>query len=134
MENTIRVLVLDDDGFRHEVYDKWYSGHDTVAFVDHAYNLVDFQMFLASGKYNVIALDHDLGDYGELPWKVFGQTSVGERNGKHAARLVAELPVDFKPGQVIVHTNGSEGNKMVDILNEAGIIAFWAPFSPNRGK
>ena len=54
---TIKILIVDDEEIRHEMFRKKYPMFDITS----VYNSSDAIKLLSKNKYNTIFLDHDLG-------------------------------------------------------------------------
>ena len=55
----MRVLILDDDNFRHKIFKQRFAEHD----VRHAHTYHEFRIDLDRGSpWDLIYLDHDLGE------------------------------------------------------------------------
>ena len=123
----MKVLVLDDDRFRHECFAAQYA----PAHVAHAYTYDAFLQLLADGSpWDLIHLDHDLGDMVDgASAYVDGWGKRQDYNGQHAALRVAELPEELRPPKVIIQSVNSVGAQhMLAILQRAGIPTTWEPF------
>ncbi len=122
----MRVLVLDDMTVRQVCFRMTY-GEDNVKSTK-TYN--EFLNALDSEKWDIIHLDHDLGDFVENPdTYIDGWGITREFNGLHAAYKVCELPENKRPCSVIVHSINPEGAKaMVAVLTNGGLKAIWEPF------
>ena len=115
-----RVLFLDDDAERHLVADKRWPTSDHEVF--HAWNVCQFErMLLKYGPFDLISLDHDLGDFRESNDGYVG--GYGERTGLDAARFICiELPAEQRPATVIVHSwNPVGAERMLKLLQDYGI-------------
>ena len=126
----MKILILDDIKHRHEVFAKKYQGHEIV----HVYKYSDFCAQLESNQFDLIHLDHDLGDFvADADTYVDGWGSTREFNGSHASMRVCELEDDKLPEKVIVHSINSVGAKnMLSNCQRRGIPVVWEPFSdPN---
>ena len=83
----MRVLVLDDVKHRHDVFDLLYGGDE----VEHCYGYHDFCDKLdGDGPWDLVHLDHDLGDFKPTDTYVDGWGKRQEYNGQHAAQMVCE--------------------------------------------
>jgi len=129
-----RILFLDDDRIRHDTFAKRFANAECV----HVETFDEFERALLRGsKFDVIFLDHDLNDFGnrsvmESVWACYGSSEQTELTGTDAAVLVAGLPTEKKPEQVVVHThNPPGGDRMVLILEKANIPVIRQPF---KGK
>ena len=120
----MRILVLDDIEYRHKVFDQVYQG-DTI---DHAYTYTDFCNKLQSGRYDLVHLDHDLGDFVTGDRYIDGWGHSREYNGQHAAMKVCEMQTP--PSKVIIHSVNPGGSRaMLQMLTRAGIPTTWDPFT-----
>jgi hypothetical protein len=122
----MKILILDDMKFRHDIFDKMFEGHD----VTHVFKFFDFAKELENNVFDLICLDHDLGDEVSNPdfW-IDGWGKRREFNGADAAVKVCELNDAALPKQVIIHSINSVGAKtMLHILQRKGIPVEWQPF------
>lgn len=120
----MRILVLDDVELRHNVFDNIYQGHEVVhAYVYHSF--VDKLKYY--GPWDLIHLDHDLGDFPEVPdYYLDGWGKKQEYNGVHAAMRVCEMD---NPPKVIIHSVNPVGSKsMLQMLERRGVEVTWEPF------
>jgi hypothetical protein len=120
----MRILFLDDEAWRHDAVDKVFDGH----VVHHCYDMDSFMETLKEPKFDLISLDHDLGDI-----VTFDDGYKYERTGQDCARYLAQnLPSDKMPRRVVIHSwNPAGARAMYQILWDAGIRSFLEPFSPN---
>jgi len=113
----MRILFLDDDDLRHEVFAEQAKAGGHEAF--HARTLGEF-MGLTDGKhFDEIWLDHDLNDFQhESKWTdMYG---TGEQTGVDAARWLAVQLPEHRPAKVVIHSwNPTGANRMRAILEEA---------------
>ena len=122
----MRILVLDDMKVRHEAFGRIYSEHEVVS----VYTYTEFLRQLEGARFDLIHLDHDLGDAVSNPdtW-VDGWGSTREFTGGHAALRVCELSEDMRPHAVVVHSvNTSGAVQMLKDLRRVGIDCKWEPF------
>ena len=118
MNNNLKVLFLDDKPVRHELFTTWCHG------ADHCYGYADCVKLLRLGKYDVVSLDHDLGEEDELC--IPGITNKYP-TGTDVAKFIAKLVQ--KPNMAILHTYNAMGAiSMASILNAAGIKTMRVPF------
>ena len=104
----MKILFLDDDSERHEVFANLYQDCE----VWHAYGRVDFEnRLLKVDKFDVISFDHDLGE--------------GEPNGSQLATwMLNNLPHFRWPRECWVHSfNGPGSLNIISKLRSAGIPA-----------
>ena len=120
-----RILILDDDKVRHDAFDNIYDD----CLVEHAYTYSEFVNKLNSGKWDLIHLDHDLGDHTSGDVWIDGWGSTREYNGKNAVDRVCELDNSKRPDEIIVHSINPSGAKtMCQSLTRAGIPNKWEPY------
>ena len=123
----MRVLVLDDIRFRHDAFDRIYEGHD----VRHAYTYRAFVYLLKGVRWDLVHLDHDLGDFvSDADTYVDGWGKTQEYNGQHAAVRICELPDAELPVRVIIHSVNPDGARaMRQTLERRGVPVTWEPFA-----
>ena len=122
----MRILVLDDIRFRHESFARLYDTDEVV----HVYRYNAFLDMLATCKWDLIHLDHDLGDFvDDADTYVDGWGKTREFNGQHAAMRICEMEDDKLPGRVIIHSVNPEGARaMKSMLERRGVPVVWEPF------
>lgn len=122
----MRILILDDDKTRHDKYAAVYKRHR----VYHAKTYYEFVSCLDRGSpWDLIHLDHDLGDFEEEDFYTDGWGNKQSFNGKHAAARVCELDDHKLPSQVIIQSiNPAGAREMKNILETRGIQVSWRPF------
>ena len=122
----MKILILDDMKTRHDAFRRIYAEHEVVC----VFRYSELKEKLAECRWDLIHLDHDLGDAVENPDTfVDGWGSTREFDGQFAAVRVCELPPEMRPGQVIVHSVNPEGAKrMLGLLQRAKIDVTWEPF------
>lgn len=113
----MRILILDDQRQRHERFAADLAGHD----VTHCYFFSDYCNALANhGPFDVVFLDHDLGDMVEQETIPGSDTIVYD--GKDAAAELIAMPSDSWPRCVVVHSwNGWGAKEMATMLEKAGL-------------
>ena len=122
----MRVLVLDDIEFRHNTFDAVYRGAD----VRHAYTYHTFVYLLKGVKWDLVHLDHDLGDFVVGDTFTDGWGKQREYTGLHAAERICELPDGALPLRVIIHSvNPSGAQAMRAMLQRRGVHVTWEPFA-----
>lgn len=122
----MRILILDDDQHRHDVFNRAYKGHDVV----HAHTYFKFLDELQSGSpWDLVHLDHDLGDLHSADTYVDGWGSTREYNGQHASLRICELDDAELPRRVIIQSVNPEGARaMRSNLQRRGVPVVWEPF------
>lgn len=125
----MRILVLDDIKYRHDIYDKIYSDDEVV----HSYTYHDFINHLNNGPWDLVHLDHDLGEFVDnADCYTDGWGKVREYNGTHASYAISDMDDSKLPKRIIIHSINSIGaRRMVDILQRRGIPTTWEPFASN---
>lgn len=118
----MHILVLDDNSYRHDVFD---GKLDSVATIEHAWSYQDAIALLESQKFDLAYLDHDLNDEG------LDDECGREMTGADVARFIAkELDIELRPERVIVHSwNPSGASAMVAILRSCGVQCMHEPFT-----
>ena len=124
----MRVLVLDDIKHRHDTFDRTYDGPDDE--VVHSYRYFHFLDMLLTCKWDLVHLDHDLGDFVDnADTYVDGWGKTQEYNGQHAAMRICELEDDRLPDRVIIHSVNPVGARaMKAMLFRRGVPVTWEPF------
>jgi len=124
----MRVLVLDDNVFRHDTFDRTYDGPDDE--VVHSYRYFHFLHLLLTCKWDLVHLDHDLGDFVDDADTYYdGWGKKQEYNGQHAAMRICELEDDRLPDRVIIHSvNPAGARAMKSMLFRRGVPVTWEPF------
>jgi DNA-binding response OmpR family regulator len=102
----MRILILEDDGGRVNTFIELLHKHQ-LDITENAYDAIDL---LEENKYNLIFLDHDLGD--------------GNGSGSLVASFLSQM-VDNKATIVIHSWNVPASNAMVGYLPNA----YQAPFN-----
>lgn len=126
-QNQRRILVLDDDAYRHRTYAKLYDGDEVI----HTWTYSEFAVSFVNGSpWDIVHLDHDLGDLVTTPdtW-VDGWGHRRLRTGRDAAGVITAVPDDKLPRKVIVHSVNPVGARaIVSDLKARGIPVSWEPF------
>jgi DNA-binding NarL/FixJ family response regulator len=122
----IKILFLDDSSFRHQCFDKNHEKTRDIE-ISHAYDYESAVRMLSNNKFDIAYLDHDLSDADQL---CNPDSETIEKTGSDVAKFVAlELQPQLIPDLIIVHSFNPVGAKnMVNILEDRGIKAVWAPF------
>lgn len=123
----MKILILDDDPFRHRVFAQKYEGHE----VFHTWTYSEFALAFVKGKpWDLVHLDHDLGDLVQKPdtW-VDGWGHQRLRTGRDATAVICAVSDSDLPKKVIVQSvNPTGARAMVDDLTRRGIPTSWEPF------
>lgn len=125
----MRVLVLDDDDYRHFMFNIAFKNH----YVKNVRNVAEAVEALKEETWDLVQLDHDLADvhYHELK-----AGKVGELTGMDVAVHIARyMDREKLPTRVVVHSWNPPGAKaMVEILRDAGISVVYQPFNPDMAE
>lgn len=101
----MRILVLDDEPARHELFKAAWGKHD----ITHAWTADEAEKALDGNRFNLVTLDHDLGP-------------ASRGNGLRVARHIAQMPEDRQPYKVLVHSANPVGAQaMIDALLRTSI-------------
>lgn len=113
-----KVLILEDDDTRIELFKKRFEEEDELHIVKHAQEAIDL---LKENSYDLICLDHDLGDQ-QMEWDE-------EDCGLVVADYIHEHPVECP---VIVHSfNTARAMRMVYQMSTASYKpGFWLGKAP----
>lgn len=126
----MKILILDDMIVRHDFFDKSFKGHDVV----HVFTFSDFVKKLENDVFDLIHLDHDLGEDVNCDVWFDGWGNKREFNGVDAAVKVCELEDNMLPKKVIIHSINAVGSRsMLNILQRRGIYVDWKPFGQING-
>jgi CheY-like chemotaxis protein len=107
-----RILVLDDEQYRHDGFARRFVGHD----VTHARTVAEALDALRGPRFDLAQLDHDLGS--------------GDGTGRDVAEHIASMPRDLRPRVVVVHSFNPPGARlMVATLKQAGVPSSHKPYS-----
>ncbi len=113
----MKILFLDDSQTRHDEFARIYSGHEIV----HAYSARQVLEALSREPFDLVSLDHDLGD----------RDVVGDGLGVSAWIAQFEWP----DTEFVVHSvNPVGGRAMVQTLERAGLRVRFAPFFVPEGE
>lgn len=121
----MRVLIVDDEGIRHDLFRRSYAGHELI----HAMNFDEARDALGGPRFDVVQLDHDLRDFRLVEDEQFGPVNT-ELTGLDVAKVIAAMPPEAAPGRVIVHSHNYPGAANIrGVLADAGIQVVLSPFS-----
>jgi hypothetical protein len=123
----MKILVLDDSKERHLEFDRRYSGHK----VKHVYRYQDCIDQLIRGGWDLVHLDHDLGDEVEnADITVDGWGRERLLTGLDVVRWLCGSFDNMIPAKIVVHsTNPAGGTAMCQELRAHGIPVVYDPFS-----
>lgn len=111
----MKILVVEDSEERNVQFRKWLSHHD----FDIATNADDGIKLLNSKDYDVIFLDHDLGN----------RSGVSSDDPNTGYAVAKEIPASRNSdAQIIIHSMNPEGSR--NIMNVLGGKAVPRPFGP----
>jgi NAD+-processing family protein with receiver domain len=122
----VRILFLDDDPKRHELFARAHIGHQ-VTFVWGVFDAVRAlgASECAGEPFDYACLDHDLGGH--------QMVESGEATGYEVAQHIAFMTTEARPRRVVVHSFNPVGaQNMVRLLADAGVPCIRAPFGTFR--
>lgn len=131
----MRILVLDDQEERHS---QIKAKHGRKHEITHVYLWSEFEKALEGDAFNLILLDHDLGDLITQERKPGMYSQGDEYNGVDAAFAVAALPPNKLPSLVGIHSWNADGAKRMQqtLANVVrvrvapfGSLNFWSLFA-----
>jgi hypothetical protein len=96
----LRILILDDEDYRHKAFDKRFIGN----VVHHANTVAQAIDMLKKTKYDSVYLDHDLNGQQMVP--------SGPGTGYEVAQWLCRHP-DRCPLYVYVHSFNAEGARNI---------------------
>ncbi len=114
----MRILFLDDDPKRHDLFRRETIGHS----VEHVHTVFGARVALdAGGVFDLACLDHDLGGH--------QMVDPGEDTGHAVAKYIAEMSPEKRPRHVLVHSfNPAGAVAMCWTLRNAGVSVVQIPF------
>jgi len=123
----MNILILDDDAVRHQAFDNYYRAY---APITHTYRYSDCIKNLKLGGWDIVHLDHDLGEeIGDPDMRVDGWGKAVQFNGLDVVRWLVDRVDEPLALKIIVHSmNPAGGQKMYDELCHAGFDADYIPF------
>lgn len=131
----MRILVLDDDLRRHQVFAQNLRGHD----VTHAHTYDDaIKAVLNEPRFELYFLDHDLNDFGQRSigpaTSMYG--GVREMTGSDFANFIVQrVPSKRYPDVFVVHSvNPAGAANMVQVLKRTGLPVVREPFHVEIGR
>lgn len=129
----MNILILDDDAVRHQAFDNYYSAY---APITHTYRYNDCIENLKLGDWDIVHLDHDLGeDVNDPDMKVDGWGKAVQFTGLDVVRWLVERIDEPLAVKIIVHSmNPVGGQKMYDELVHAGFDAQYIPFDKSYAR
>jgi len=119
----MNILIVDDQQLRHDKFIKEYPDDNLF----HVYNFDSAAQALDTQKFDMIMLDHDLGDYsGTFADGTPGKELTGYDVALYLVRVVAE---SNWPEYVMIHTlNNVAAWSIKNLLNTVGIKSAVRPF------
>lgn len=120
-KRNVRVLVLEDSPERIKAFKAFFGVHNDFVFdadfaddADHAFAL------FREGGYDLIFLDHDLGE---------GSNPNPDNNGAKFTKALREFEGSHSTALVVVHSlNFPAAGRMMEDVRQAGIAVVAAPF------
>lgn len=131
-EELMKILILDDDIIRHRTFQKRYSNH----YVKHVQTYGHFiHELINNSPWDLIHLDHDLGDEIEGDFYVDEWGTKKQYTGRHAAQKICDLDKNLLPTKVIIHSlNPSGAQTMKSLLSYSKIPVSWIPFGCDKNE
>jgi CheY-like chemotaxis protein len=118
-------LVLDDSPARHSAFARIYAEAERV----HVRSVREACEALDGRFFDVVTLDHDLGDFDGAEKIDNGYGGTVELTGQDVARHIARMAPWRQPGTVVVHSWNPDGMRaMRAILRDGGVVAICQPF------
>ena len=108
----MKILILDDDLNRHELFKLNYSGHELT----HVCTAAAAIESMTSNIFDVVFLDHDLG--GRIYVDSFGE----EQTGYTVAKWLGQNP-DRKPRQIFIHSFNTVGARNMHNILPGSVLA-----------
>lgn len=133
----MRILFLDDMKIRQESFEMQIIVHlDDVHVEDwRAWNGEQALKRLEERDYDVMFLDHDLGDDQYSEHRDGVRVVSKALSGTEVAEAIALLPVERLPKLVVIHSwNRYGADRMADILHRAGVKVLQIMFSDDLLK
>lgn len=114
----MKILFLDDDDLRHEIFAEQAKagGHESF----HAHTVDEFAGLIDLHDFDQVFLDHDLNDfqYESRSADMYGDNMV---DGRAAAHWLVSLLPERRPSKVVIHSwNPTGAARMRAILEENG--------------
>lgn len=118
----MRILILDDNPYRHHVFDIRYKDHVVV----HAYTYTQATRALDDSAFDLVHLDHDLGEF-HTPDTYIGYDGKDiQYDGNDVAVHIAKNAIDCN---VIIHSINPVGSRdILATLRNVGINVVWDLF------
>ena len=112
----MRILVVDDEEYRHEFFKRAYASLDNVLIQCYSYESALLEISSTPNSFDLIFLDHDLGDSG---------------SGYDLAKfIVREIDPKKSPDlEIFLHSMNPIGRaNMFALLSNSGFNVLDAPF------
>ena len=120
----MNILILDDLRERHEVFKIRYQGHQLF----HAWTAEECISLLKKQKYDLITLDHDLG---EVRSESYNEAFLAKDGGDVAHWIANHLDKALYPPKVIIHSWNPNGSRSMYLtLQSVGISVEREEFHP----
>lgn len=106
----MKILILDDMKHRHSFFKNLYKEHDVTS----VFKFNDFCEIILKEKFDIIHLDHDLGDEVIDPDTYFDSFGYEQEfTGAHAAMRLGKISKEMRPEKVIIHSINESGAKRI---------------------
>jgi DNA-binding NtrC family response regulator len=104
MEQTMKILILDDEEYRHDGFRRAVKSlpeaHQCKIELIHAYNSDEAMQAFQVGKIDVFFSDHDLG-------------YLSDDGSRFATKVLMEVPDAHWPTYVVVHSANWQGARNI---------------------
>jgi hypothetical protein len=114
----MRILFLDDDDLRHEIFAEQAKagGHESF----HAHTVDEFAGLVDLHDFEQVWLDHDLNDF-QYESKSADMYGSNEIDGRAAAHILNGLLPERRPKKIVIHSwNDTGAARMEAILRSGG--------------
>lgn len=129
----MNILILDDNSLRHQAFDNYYRAY---APLTHTYRYSECIDNLKRGGWDIVHLDHDLGEEIDDPdMRVDGWGNAVQYNGLDVVRWLVDHQDYELVTKIIVHSmNPVGGQKMYDELSDVGFDVKYVPFDKGYAR
>jgi hypothetical protein len=125
----VKVLVLDDNPERLQVFAEWFKDHDLT--LTNCYGDC-IQALIEGSPFDLVHLDHDLNDFGKKS-NMAGMYGENELTGADVAWYITiELPEAKWPRKCVIHSWNPDGARtMLNLIRDrTSIPVTYEPFTP----
>ncbi len=105
----MKIFILDDAHDRHTLLRSFLNKEVVEAQISSAYNYDEGIRLVSSQDFDLMFLDHDLGE-------VYYEHYAARKNGTSFVRELTTLPM-LRPKAIFIHSMNPDGaNRMIDVL------------------